>query len=76
MCDCLNECGDDDWLRDGRAKPCAYRKLRLAMQQEQDQDIAIAEDLVRSLHRSRNRDKKKTAAALERLLARVLRIVA
>lgn len=24
-CDCLNWCGDDRWLRDGRATPCAAR---------------------------------------------------
>jgi hypothetical protein len=22
-CDCLNVCGDDPWLKDGRATPCA-----------------------------------------------------
>jgi hypothetical protein len=23
-CDCLNTCGDDPWLRDGRSEPCAH----------------------------------------------------
>lgn len=23
-CDCLNDCGDDPWLKDGRAAPCEY----------------------------------------------------
>lgn len=75
MCDCLNACGDDDRLLDGRAEPCAYRKLLLGAQQEQERDIATAEALIESLHRSRNSDKKETAAALNRLLTRVRRIV-
>lgn len=25
-CDCLNWCGDDPWLKDGRAEPCQERK--------------------------------------------------
>ena len=25
-CDCLNECGDDPWLRDGRAEWCDWAK--------------------------------------------------
>lgn len=30
-CDCLNFCGDDPWLKDGRAKPCeALLKVRAA----------------------------------------------
>lgn len=27
-CDCLNWCGDDPWLQDGRAEPCQDRKDR------------------------------------------------
>lgn len=27
-CDCLNWCGDDPWLNDGRAEPCQERKER------------------------------------------------
>ena len=26
-CDCLNECGDDPWLKNGRAKPCKRLQL-------------------------------------------------
>lgn len=29
-CDCLNDCGDDPWLRDGRSKPCAALLRRRA----------------------------------------------
>lgn len=25
-CDCLIYCGDDPWLKDGRAEPCAEKK--------------------------------------------------
>lgn len=25
-CDCLNWCGDDPWLNDGRAEPCQDKK--------------------------------------------------
>lgn len=27
-CDCINWCGDDPWLRDGRATPCAALLMR------------------------------------------------
>lgn len=27
-CDCLNYCGDDPWLQDGRAAPCDRKKAR------------------------------------------------
>ena len=30
-CDCLNWCGDDPWLKDGRAQPCEYER---ALQQK------------------------------------------
>lgn len=35
-CDCLNRCGDDPWLKDGRATPCKAR----ASQQKADRDRA------------------------------------
>lgn len=28
-CDCLNFCGDDPWLQDGRAAPCDKLKARI-----------------------------------------------
>lgn len=31
-CDCLIHCGDDPWLRDGRATPCDRMKARTAEQ--------------------------------------------
>ncbi len=33
-CDCLNHCGDDPWLKDGRAEPC--EKLLAAQLQEKE----------------------------------------
>lgn len=30
QCDCLNECGDDSRLRDGRVEECDWRKSRRA----------------------------------------------
>jgi hypothetical protein len=29
-CDCLNDCGDDPWLRDGRSQPCDRLKKERA----------------------------------------------
>lgn len=41
QCDCLNFCGDDPWLRDGRARPCDshlehLEKLKLLEQQAKE----------------------------------------
>ncbi|TCS35835.1 hypothetical protein EDC30_109134 [Paucimonas lemoignei] len=33
VCDCINWCGDDPWLRDGRSKPCAAALKRQAIEQ-------------------------------------------
>ncbi|UCV02341.1 hypothetical protein [Dechloromonas denitrificans] len=44
-CDCLNWCGDDPWLRDGRAEPCAEAKKREADRQE----ILAIKDRVKAL---------------------------
>lgn len=30
LCDCLNECGDDPWLKDGRAVACAKNQGAMA----------------------------------------------
>lgn len=32
-CDCTVTCGDDPWIRDGRAEPCEDRKLYIALKQ-------------------------------------------
>jgi len=36
-CDCLNRCGDDPWLKDGRAVPCD----NLVRQREQEHQRAL-----------------------------------
>lgn len=36
-CDCLNYCGDDPWLKNGKAAECEKMKLR----REQDQQRAL-----------------------------------
>lgn len=43
-CDCLNYCGDDPWLRDGRATPCKARKLLLANKKKQAKVNGIGRD--------------------------------
>lgn len=46
-CDCLNWCGDDPWLQDGRAKPCDHK-----IQKEKERQMAIE---------AMNREKKDAA---------------
>ena len=65
-CDCLNDCGDDPWLVDGRAEPCDYRKWHLAELEQRRQDIALLTAIA-----SRMRDKE-AAAALRRILDRFI----
>lgn len=65
QCDCLNVCGDDNWLYDGRAEPCDNRKKWLADQEQRRQDIAYLTTLA---PRMRN---KEAAAALKRILERL-----
>lgn len=64
-CDCLNVCGDDNWINDGRAEPCDTRKKWLADQEQRRQDIAL---LATFVIRLRN---KEAAAALKRILERL-----
>lgn len=48
-CDCLNVCGDDPWLSDGRAAPCASRQREAALQALRQMErgaIAEASDAV------------------------------
>jgi len=43
QCDCLNHCGDDPWLKDGRSQPCASL---LAEQLREKQERPQAEKVV------------------------------
>lgn len=65
-CDCLNSCGDDPWLLDGRAKPCSKLIQRRAQQKQRQEDI---EQLLNFAKTSRNRI---VAGALQRILPSVL----
>lgn len=48
-CDCLNECGDDSWLRDGRAEPCADRKREIERLAQRERDKVLLEGLAARL---------------------------
>lgn len=42
-CDCLNTCGDDSWLKDGRAQPCkAYTQVTDQNRLDADRHLAEA----------------------------------
>lgn len=45
-CDCLNHCGDDPWLHDGRATPCEGRKQALAAKEERTRTRDAAKALL------------------------------
>ena len=49
-CDCLNECGDDPWLRDGRAEPCDRLKERRAQKLQRDEDLVVLRGLADWVH--------------------------
>jgi hypothetical protein len=53
-CDCLNECGDDPWLRDGRVKPCDGRIAALAKAEQRRNDIALVKELATRMTTRRN----------------------
>lgn len=44
-CDCLNRCGDDPWLADGRARPCAA----LVKERQRAAERERAREVLRSL---------------------------
>jgi len=67
-CDCLNECGDDRWVHDGRAEPCEYRLRQLAEREQRQTDIALLTELCA---RMKTRRQGRHALALERILKRV-----
>ena len=47
-CDCLNYCGDDPWLRSGKAKPCAEK---IARDQKRKARTTIAERINKLVNR-------------------------
>lgn len=48
-CDCLNDCGDDPWIRDNKADPCEHLKARQAAYDAR----ATAEKAIELLHAQR-----------------------
>ncbi len=64
-CDCLNECGDDPWLKAGKVKPCESRLKQLSAAKQRQDDIAL---LVELRDRMNTRRKGRHALALGRLL--------
>lgn len=48
-CDCLNWCGDDPWLHDGRSKPCDAALAREAKRAARAAQIASVSRLARDL---------------------------
>lgn len=69
-CDCLNDCGDDRRLDDGRVEPCEYRKRRLALREQQVRDLQVARYLIASL-REGDTEAQRVADAMQRLIDRV-----
>lgn len=51
-CDCLNWCGDDPWLRDGRAAPCQERIDKERREREQADERKRIIDLANRLNDS------------------------
>lgn len=73
-CDCLNHCGDDPWLKTGKAVPCepAQQQARdeQARAEQLQADTLTLNGLLARLRRAgRSRDE---VTALERLMSRGL----
>jgi len=61
-CDCLNECGDDPWIKDGKVEVCDYWKQQQALAQQREDDKKLLGRYSGGLK------DKRVAAALDRLL--------
>ncbi len=73
-CDCLNYCGDDPWLKSGKAVPCERAQQQARDEQDRAEqrqaDMTILNGLLARLRRAgRCRDE---VAALERLMSKGL----
>lgn len=44
-CDCLNYCGDDPWLAQGKAEPCEARKKRALEAQQRAKEQTTPEEV-------------------------------
>ncbi len=63
-CDCLNDCGDDPWLRTGQVEPCERLQEVRARRLQLEADIAVLNKLCARLKSKRQSD------ALRRILVR------
>jgi hypothetical protein len=40
-CDCINDCGDDPWIAQGKCEPCKdYKELQAQRRREEDNALA------------------------------------
>ena len=44
-CDCLNHCGDDPWLQDGRSTPCDHKVASDQRQQKAMEEVDMIDQL-------------------------------
>lgn len=58
-CDCLNTCGDDPGLKDGRAQPCEHYLRQ--KEQERLTDFITIKALVTQLHAAKGRFNTQVA---------------
>ena len=54
-CDCLNYCGDDPWLFDGRADWCDPVKQNVAKNQARHRDLSLTIDTLAKLKTPKNK---------------------
>jgi len=67
-CDCLNECGDDQDVRNGKAQPCAYRLSLLAKKAQESADVEAVQQLIVRLQNSSDQPEQELAGALARIV--------
>ena len=71
-CDCLNDCGDDPWLKDGRSQPCKYLRQRQALDLMAEQKALAREPLYKFYSVSNIVDLVEAQAAhIEKLQAKL-----
>jgi len=70
-CDCTARCGDDPWLKDGRARPCEWLARLLARPKVTAVERSTTDPrlvLVRLSHAPTKADLQDISASLQRLL--------
>lgn len=64
-CDCLNICGDDSRVHNGKAAPCDYRRRLIADRAQLLTDVVLLTAFVNSSH------NRNVSEALGRVLQKV-----